>query len=233
MILIVNRSKKLAASISQIFYHMGILSHATTPAEALSEISPLYRAVLVIEPDTLPDPQDFVKRVRSYAANVPIFSISDDGPKNIHAHLFDQSYKMAIFSSILVYRMAEYCKKHRLPYIGDYRLAGINACCDMKCVEYFDEDMQISKTEAMVLRYLIRSYPNCQSAEKILKYAYKQTSYPQISSVKTCICVLNKKFHSMEQRELIFMSRGEGYQILTPEYIAAGKGERSERCRNR
>lgn len=219
MVLIVNRSKRLAASISEIFHYMGILSRTATPSEALSELSCLYRAVLVIEPSTLPDPEDYVNRLRAYSSSTPIFSVSNNGAKDSYATLFDASFKLAISSAILASKMADYSKAHGLSYIGDYRLAGINACCDRPFVDYFGRDIGLTKTEAMIVRYFIRSYPNFQSAEDVLKYAFKPSRHPEVSSIKTHISLINKKFRALEGRNLIFMSAGEGYQILTPEYI--------------
>ena len=75
MILIINKSKKNARALSDMFYFMGVLSLGVTPKEALSEISPIYKAVIIENPDMLADKEDFVSRLRSYA-NIPIFAIT-------------------------------------------------------------------------------------------------------------------------------------------------------------
>ena len=75
MVLIINTSKKQAQSVSDIFYYMGIISCFATPKEAFSEISDLYRAVIVLNPESFPDIEDFVTKIKSYASSVPIFAI--------------------------------------------------------------------------------------------------------------------------------------------------------------
>ena len=77
MILVINRRRRDAVSVSEMFHYMGLISKAVTPNEALCEISIQYRAVILMEPTTLADPIDYVKRLRSYA-KIPIFAISDN-----------------------------------------------------------------------------------------------------------------------------------------------------------
>ncbi len=220
MVLIINRRKKDANYVSEIFHYMGILSHGATPAEALSEISLLYRAVIVMEPDTLPDPCDFVSRLRSYAKEVPIFALSDRINDFPHKEIFDGIYKFSMYSSILAYKIAEYSKQNELPYIGDYRLAGINAMCDVEAVTYFDRHIPLTKTETMILRFLIRSYPLPMNSLSILKYSFRPSRSPECASVRTHICSINKKFRSITSRNIVTLVPDKGYIIITPEIMS-------------
>lgn len=217
MVLIVNRRRRDANAVSEIFHFMGILSHAATPTEALSEISLLYRAVIVMEPDTLPDAPDFVRRLKSYAPCVPIFGVSDSIEEFKYKDIFDGRFKFSIYSSILAYKMAEHCKERGLPYIGDYRVAGINANCDKNFVTYFDKALPYTKTEAMILRFLIRAYPLPMSSDKILKYSFRPSRSPEASSIRTHISVINKKFREACGKSIIKMIPSQGYVIATPE----------------
>ncbi len=218
MVLIVNRSRKYANTITEIFHYMGILSHTATPSEALCEISTLYRAVLVVDPEALPSPEDFVKKLRSYAS-VPIFCISNYGDKNPHAALFDGCFKHAISSAILASKMAAISKKMGKPAIGDYRLSGINATCDLDSVMYLYTPIKFTKTERMILRYLIRSYPLPQKPQSIIKHAFKPSRHPAPESVKTHVSFINKKFELIEGRKLITAYKNDGYIIYTPEIM--------------
>ncbi len=220
MVLIVNRRKRDANYVSEIFHFMGILSFAATPKEALSEISLMYRAVIVMEPDTLPDPKDFVKKLRSYAAEVPIFALSDRIGDFEHVEIFDEVFKFSTYSSILAYKMAEFSKSCGLSYIGDYRLAGISAMCDSKCTTYFDNPVPLTKTENMILRFLIRAYPTPMNSLKILKYAFKPSRAPECASIRTHICSINKKFKSVTGRSVITLVPNKGYIISTPEVMS-------------
>ena len=49
MILIVSKSKKKAENYSEPFISMGYVAHGVTSAVALNEISPLYRAVIILD----------------------------------------------------------------------------------------------------------------------------------------------------------------------------------------
>ena len=217
MILVVNRSKKLSKSICEIFHYMGILSYPATPKEATSEISSLYRAVLVLDPAALPDPAEFVRDLRSYAKHVPIFSMSTLGPKDEFAHLFDMSFKTAISSSIFATRVSEYCVNRGLPYLGEYLLAGFNATPGRPVIKYFDEDFVLTKTETMIFRYLMRSYPIPQSPKSIIKYAFPPSRHPEESCIKTHVAVINKKFMQLKGRKLLIMIPSRGYVVNTPE----------------
>ena len=77
MILIVCESKRIARSVSDTFHYMSILSYGATPYEGLSEISSKYSAVLIINPESLPDVYDYIKRLRSYMGRIPIFGVTD------------------------------------------------------------------------------------------------------------------------------------------------------------
>ena len=220
MVLIVNRRKRDANSISEIFHFMGILSHGVTPNEALAEISLLYRAVIIMEPNTLPDACDFVAKLRSYASEVPIFALCDDLDTLNHVQIFNGTYKFSGYSSILAYNIAEYSKENSLSYIGDYRLAGINAMCDAKSVTYFDREIPLTKTETMILRFLIRAYPLPMPAEKIVKYAFRPSRSPESASIRTHICSINKKFRAKTERNLVTLAPKEGYIVITPEVMS-------------
>ena len=71
MLLIISQSKRLAKSVQETFYYMSILSYGATPHEALSEVSGLYRAVLIINPESFPDINDYVLRLKSYNTALP------------------------------------------------------------------------------------------------------------------------------------------------------------------
>ena len=73
----------------------------------------------------------------------------------------------------------------------------------------------------MILRYLTASYPALQSAKSIIKYAFKQSKKPELSSVRTHISVMNKKFKDITGRNLFIGIPKQGYTVSTPEMIKA------------
>lgn len=219
MVLIISASKKKAQVINDIFYYMGVLSYAASPKESLSEISSLYRAILILDPEELPDEENFAEKLRSYAASIPIFAISDSDKYN--ADLYDGCFKNSIYSSTLVEDIVRYQNDRRLPLTAHYRLAGIDASCNSERITIFDKSTSFTKTETMILRYLIASYPLPQNAKSIVKYAYKATKKPELASIRTHISVMNKKFRELTGRNLFVGIEKEGYVVSTPEILSS------------
>ncbi|MBO7305020.1 MAG: hypothetical protein J6V09_07355 [Clostridia bacterium] len=214
MILIINKSKKDARGLSDMFYYMGQPAQVVTPSEALSEISPIYRAVIIMNPRALGDEAEYLSRLRSYA-DVPIFALTDY-PVAREAHydgiLQKDAYASKIFSYICDCATAD---KRALP--GQYLLAGLDASINLRFVEYFGHAISFTRTEAMIIRTLIRLYPLPISSRDILKYAFRPARAPELANVRTHISVINKKFRELTERPLIVLESGKGYRILTPE----------------
>lgn len=219
MLLVISQSKKKAQIISDIFYYMGVVSYAATPREAFSEISGLYRSVLLIDPEELPDEEGFTEKLRSYSSSLPIFAISDSNKYN--TELYDGCFRNSAYSSTLVEEIVRYQNEHRLPLTAHYRLAGIDASCNIERVTVFDKSTLFTKTETMILRYLIASYPTPQNAKSIIKYAYKPTKKPEIASIRTHISVMNRKFREIAGKNLFANIDKEGYVISTPEILSS------------
>ena len=219
MVLVISASKKKAQVISDIFYYMGVLSYAASQIEALAEISGLYRAVLLVDPEELPDEESFAEKLRSYASSLPTFAISDSA--NLNTSLYDGCFKNSVYSSTLIEEIVRYQEDHRLPLTAHYRLAGIDASCNLERVKVFDEMTSFTKTETMILRYLIASYPTPQSAKSIIRYAYKPGKKPEIASIRTHISVMNRKFREITGKNLFVGIEKEGYVVSTPEILAS------------
>ena len=216
MILIIDTTKKNARALSDMFYHMGILANGLTPSEALSEISLIYRAVLIMNPNSLPDKRDYMKRLHSYASEIPCFAITDE-PDETDRQIFDDVVGGGLYASRIYSRVLEFSKERGIRPPGKYRIAGIDCSCDLNIPVYFTEALPFTRTENMILRVLIRTYPNPMKAKAILKYAFRPSKIPDISNVRTHISVMNKKFREITGRNLITLEIGEGYRILTPE----------------
>lgn len=219
MILVIDKHKRAARNLSDAISYMGYISRGMTPAEALSEVSTLYRAVIITSVEALPDPEDYVGRIKSYVKGVPIFSICDrkDGR---YAHLFAESYLRGSFASVIMERIIDYCDGNDLPIPGHYALAGIDISADLGTPMYFYTALPFTKTEVMILRYLFRVYPRTVKAESILDYAYRPSKRPDAANIRTHISIINKKFKGITGRPLVYQVYGEGYGILTPEIAA-------------
>ena len=104
---------------------------------------------------------------------------------------------------------------------GNYELAGFNASINLAHPKYLYKALPFTKSETMILRVLIRTYPLPTAAKTILKYAFRQSRTPDIANVRTHISVMNKKFREIANRNVITFSMQEGYKILTPEILEA------------
>ena len=217
MVLIIDTSKKNAVSISDMFYYMGIISRAVTPNEALSEISSLYRVVLVSNPGNFPDIHDFMSRLASYYRGIPIVSISNFPDDKAYCRLFDKNYSSETFSSTLATNIMRLQEERNLVKIGTYVLAGIDASCDLKRINVLNGTIPFTKTEAMILRYLILTYPAPQRPKDILDYSFKPGRRPEVASIRTHISLMNKKSREVRGKNIIVYVPDVGYTVSTPE----------------
>lgn len=218
MLLIISQSKKLSKSVRETFHYMSILAYNATPHEALSEISEVYRAILILNPGNFPDINDYVNRLKSYKSDIPIFALSEENNKPFYPDIFDAVFTKNSFTPLLASKIINFANENKRARIGDYRLAGFDASSDLVGVTYFDRKVDLTKTEAMIFRYLLKVYPIPQSAEQIIKYAYKPSRVPEINSIRTHISLMNKKLETALGRKMIIHAPGRGYLIHTPEY---------------
>jgi len=218
MILIIDKSRKNALALADAFYYMGVIAVAKTPAEALSEISLAYRAVIINEPSKLPDKFDYVRRLRSYASGIPVFAITD-GSDELERGIFEVLFKHGIHAPKLFSKIIDYLIENRLRLPGGYRLAGIDCSVDLPKTTYFGTPVSLTRTENMILRTLIRFYPTPLSSEEILKYAFRERRMPEAATVRTHISLINKKMRDAAERNIIESVPSQGYRILTPELL--------------
>jgi len=219
MILIINKSKKDAQRLSEMFYFMGIVSYAATPTDALGEISNIYSTVLVMNPNALADKEDFLLRLRSYA-NLPVFAISAS-PDATDSLIFDGVLNGNPYASKILSYVTEFCTMHDVKSPGTYKLAGIDASVNLRTPTYFNKALPFTKTELMILRTLIATYPRPIKAPIILKYAFKATKKPELANIRTHVSLMNKKFRNIADKNIISLTPSEGYRILTPEMAEA------------
>ena len=197
MILIIDKSLKDARVVSDIFHYMGVLAYATTPEYALREISNRYRAVLVCKPENLCEPEFFIKGLKELSLNIPVFAICKDAedfksrsPRS--AFLFDGIFSDNTYSSSIYHEIVKYQIENSKAILGEYLLSGIDVSSTEPPTLY-GKALKLTKTESMILRYIIRSYPIPASARDILKYAFKPSRVPEISNIRTHISSINRR----------------------------------------
>ena len=218
MLLIISKSKRLAAALADTFYYMSILSYPATPKEALSEISPSYHAAIILEPEAFPDIKDYICKIKSLVKEIPIFIVTNQDGEYLSfgiSHVFCKNTETPIIAA----EIKKFCIEHGAKEIGKYKLAGFDASSDRVGISYFYSKPNLTKTELMIFRYLISSYPTPKSANDILRHAFRSSRVPEASSVRTHISSINKKLMKFSGRRIIELSPGEGYYITTPEIL--------------
>ncbi len=217
MILIVHPSPKQAKEIADVFYYMGIPASARRPKEALSEVSLYYRAILICNPSSLPSPEEYAERIRAVSGGVPLFALAETTEDFAFVSLFEETFDSEDSSARILLKIREIQRRKSLPLLGAYSLAGLSLDCDLARPYYCDTPIDFTKTEAMILRYLVRTYPDGADVHHILRYAMRPSSLSDPSGIRTHIWGINRKFQKVTGRRLITSIPGEGYRIMTPE----------------
>ena len=207
MILVIDKSRREASAHADMFYYMGILSLGVCPEDAFSEIGIEYRGVLVVCPELIPDFKSYVKKLRQYSGKTPIFALTKNKSEEIES-TFDCVLDFDVQSSTFIKRLTEFCRENALPYSGCYLSAGIEASADSENVFFGNHEINLTKTEKMVLRFLVRCYPRAATPKDILKHSFRQTRAPLVTSVRTHISQINKKFRTATNVSPICSSDG-------------------------
>ena len=213
MVLIVSQKLKVAVEWSDTFYYMNILSYPCTPSTALNEISTSYNAVLIIEPNELPDSADFVRRLRTQAT-VSVFAVTENPKECKSHHVFDKVFTSAILSGNLAAQMLIYIRSKGAREFGSYVHRGLDIRCTERTPAYFLKYIKLTKTERIILSYLIIARSDHQHPSKILKYAFKYNRKPGIDCVRAHISKINKKFEEQMNCKIIGSEPGVGYYII-------------------
>ena len=217
MILIIDKSKEIANNIADTFYYMGILSTSVSPNEAFGEISPLYNAVLVTSLHTFADVGYYIEKLRQYAADIPIFAIGDTGVTRYN-EIFTKCFPIGGYTAEIANAVVNFCAESNSPLPGRYVAAGIDVSAELSYARYCSQPIPLTKTEMMILRALVRAYPDAISAERILKCAYRKDRIPSLSNVRTHISKMNKKIFAATGKRLICPVYKTGYSLaLSPE----------------
>lgn len=218
MLLIIDKKQADANTISDIFKYMGIVSYGTTPENASLEFSNRHSAILFINPELNEGTKALIKSFKTYSLCSSIFAVITPSDYNTESEkeilrLFDKTFDADISSSKIVCDIAEYQAEAKKSQIGVYRLAGIDASVSCSSAMYFDTPIPLTKTEVMILRFLISSHPIAKGSRDILKYSFRSGKAPESSSIRTHVSSINAKFMSTISKRMILSEPGVGYYI--------------------
>lgn len=217
MILIIDKSKSNAKKYADTMYYLGVPTLAVTPTEALSKVSKDFKAIILLNTHLFADLYDYVNRLRSYSADVPIFAVCKDKNDFNYTRSFDAVYENTYITSVFN-NVCNYCTEHNLCPPSRFRLAGLDATVSIDTPIYLWHPIDFSRTERMLLRVFIATYPRVISPKELLVLAFKKARLSQPSNIRAHVSIMNKKFREATGRNLITLSEcGKGYHLITPE----------------
>ena len=218
LLLVIGKSRSDANAVSDIFNYMGIVSHGTTPDLASYEFSNRHRAVIFIHPEEIGSIDELIRSARAYSLNSLIFAIRPSGEvssiseREIYSR-FDEVFSDEDISSDMLCRIINAQGERGKPTLGSYRLAGLDASVNLDAVSYFDTRVTLTKTETMILRFLIASYPVKRSSRDVLKYAFRSGKISEPAGIRAHICSINAKLLSAVGKHTVVSDRGLGYYL--------------------
>ena len=180
MLLIRDKSKANAKKFADTLYYSGMPALAVTPREAVFRLGTEFCAIILLSPNSLADLSDFVSRLRDSALATPIFALFENPAVFESSRLFDAVYKNGYVSE-LIDNIRDYCRAHALKVPGDFRIAGIDVSISLREASYLWRDISLTKTEKMILRVFIATYPRALSAREVLSLAFKKSKVPSFT----------------------------------------------------
>ena len=216
MLLIVDKSNKNGKTARDMAYIMGFLAQAVSPYDFFKEISPFYSAVLVIDPAGFKEDREYFEKMCKFKLGIPFFALCPTAPSEPILSAFDKIIIGNEFTSRVMDQMLTYAKANGVRPLGEYCGYGYQASVRYKDAEYFERPIKITKTEKMILRFLIRAYPMPMNAERILKYAFKPGKQIETASIRTHISLLNKQCRDVAERNVIEFVPKSGYTVYVP-----------------
>ena len=208
MILITDTDKTRRDTVAEMFYYMGVLSKAVPPEEVEREISQEYSALLFSSAKETPGAEEISAKVRGLGM-ATVVAITDEA-----SDAFDLTFSPGTYAAAIAAAISEHRGMMGLFPLGRYECMGIDASADRSTPSYLGEALPLTRTEAMILRYLIRIYPRPATPGEILRYAFRGSRTPELSSVRTHISIMNKKLRGIIGRALT-ESNGKGGYLLS------------------
>ena len=206
MILITDSDKARRDTVAEMFYYMGILARSVKPEDVMREIGCKYSALLFTSVDFRGAPE-LAAAVRELGM-ATVAAITDQPSDD-----FELTFPRGTYSASIVAKVSTYRAMKGLHPLGRYECMGIDASADRHSPTYLGEPLPLTRTEAMILRCLIINYPDALTPSDVLKYAFRGSRTPELSSVRTHISIMNKKFRAATGHALTEAAGKTGYKL--------------------
>lgn len=207
MLIITDFNKERREALAELYHFMGVLTLAVSPNEVKNSIEPGANAILFASIDGIDRGADILREIRTYTS-IPIFAITDTVISG-----FDRTFSRLESYPAILEGIREHGNGGRARQVGDYEGCGICVSAFTKESSFLGEPLPLTKSEIMILRYIVAIHPRPASAEGILKYAFRPSRSPELAGVRTHLSVMNKKFREAFGRCLISSDEHDGYRL--------------------
>lgn len=213
MLMIISNASEEANRLAETFSRMGLLAVGMTAEEALGEPMASYAAILLAFTSGAAEATGARELEALFAKNActpPLFALGD--APNLPLAL-EGAYPRAAYAPSILSDMTERLAAKGRRKLGAYRLGELDASAELPTPALRGEPLPLTRTETMIVRALLRAYPMALSAERILRYAFRQSRLPCPASIRTHVSIINKKCRINEGRNIIASKNECGYVI--------------------
>jgi len=212
MILILSEDACARKTVSDMLYILGVICDEHSTSDEILPSASLYRAVFIALPGE--NIEGYKQFVRRRLGNIPIFTVLDRYSLRDSRSDIEYAFKYGEGIPQILSSVIKICKSRSLPPPCEYKRHGLDASFDLCGVYYNGRLLSLTKTETMIIRALIISYPKPLYASGILTLAFRSSRTPEVANVRTHISVINKKLLFLTGRRFI-SSNEAGKYILT------------------
>ncbi len=207
MILLLDKTKSRADTLREMLYFIGLVS---VSAEGLSDAPfppECFSAVILSDyrsSEELSEISESFGKKRIFLLGNAQNSSEDD-----FTALGDVAFASDIVSNIRAIQI-----KEGLIPTGEYISGELDASISRGGVYFRGKKISFTKTEIMILRTLIALYPRPLTQSELLLSAFRSAKIPEISNIRTHICVMNKKFQFHTAKRLISSAAYSEYSLI-------------------
>ncbi|MBQ8321025.1 MAG: helix-turn-helix domain-containing protein [Clostridia bacterium] len=213
IILVIHDKNYKAVRLAESIRSLGFLTIGSAAKNAVKELGPRYRAIILIEPKNFEIMPNLVKALNNSVFEAPIFTLGEASAR-IKSELY---LPLEIPKKLLMSKIVTYLDFYGYPLVGNYRCGGFDASVYSRYVSFLDTKIPLTKTECMILRYLAKAYPAPTPIKEIIKNVFPHTRLPQPSNIRAHISNMNAKFTDYINRPKIKFIKNKGYVIITPQ----------------
>lgn len=213
MLMIISNASEEANRLAETFSRMGLLAVGMTAAETVGEPMASYAAILLAFTSGAADATGACELEALFAKNActpPLFALGDapNFPLPLEVAYPRDAYVPSILSDMIDQLTARGRRK-----LGAYRRGELDASAELATPTLRGEALPLTRTETMIVRALLRAYPTPLTAERILRYAFRQSRLPCPASIRTHVSIINKKCRINAGRNIITSKSEGGYVI--------------------